>query len=51
MLAHVFDPVKSTISIILSIFKSKISLTVLIPAALKHFKIESNNAKLLEVYV
>ena len=25
--------------------------TVLIPAALKHFKIESNNAKLLEVYV
>lgn len=25
--------------------------TVLIPAALKHFKLESNNAKLLEVYV
>ncbi|MCB0462274.1 MAG: type I phosphomannose isomerase catalytic subunit [Flavobacteriaceae bacterium] len=25
--------------------------TILIPAALKHFKLESNNAKLLEVYV
>ena len=25
--------------------------TILIPAALKHFSIESNNAKLLEIYV